>query len=59
MTVNERVRACADPTDDKFVETAINSNAGITGDRALLAMRAFRNVRVMTPTAYVRLAEGR
>jgi putative PIN family toxin of toxin-antitoxin system len=59
VTVNERVRACADPTDDKFVETAINSNAGITGDRALLAMRAFRNVRIMTPTAYVRLAEGR
>jgi len=59
VTVNERVRACADPTDDKFVETAINSNAGITGDRALLAMRAFRNVRIMTPTAFVRLAEGR
>jgi uncharacterized protein len=59
VTVNERVRACA--TDDKFLETAINSNAGIlvTGDRALLAMRAFRNVRIMTPTAYVRLAEGR
>jgi putative PIN family toxin of toxin-antitoxin system len=61
VTVRERVRACVDPTDDRFLETAINSNAGIlvTGDRALLAMRAFRNVRIMTPTAYVRLAEGR
>jgi uncharacterized protein len=61
LAVRERVRACADPTDDKFLEAAVNGNASIllTGDRALSAMRAFRNVRIMTPTAYVRLAERR
>jgi uncharacterized protein len=61
VTIRERVRACADPTDDKSLEAAVNGGAGIlvTGDRALLAMRAFRDVFIVTPTAYVRLAEDR
>ena len=61
VTIRERVQACADPTDDKFLEAAVNGNVGIlvTGDRALLRMRVFREVRIMTPTAYVALTEGR
>ena len=60
VAVHEQVRACADPTDDKFLEAAVNGNAGVlvTGDRALSTMRAWRGVRILTPTAYVRLAEG-
>ena len=60
VTVRERVRACPDPTDDKLLEAAVNGNAGIliTGDHALLAMQTFRDVRIITPAAYVRLAEG-
>jgi uncharacterized protein len=60
VVIRERVRACVDPTDDKFLEAAINGSAGIlvTGDRDLLAMRSFRDVLILTPTAYVRLAEG-
>jgi putative PIN family toxin of toxin-antitoxin system len=58
VVIRERVRACVDPTD--FLEAAINGSAGIlvTGDRDLLAMRSFRDVLILTPTAYVRLAEG-
>jgi putative PIN family toxin of toxin-antitoxin system len=46
VTVRERVRVCPDPRDDKFLEAAINGNARIlvTGDHALLDMRAFRQV---------------
>ena len=61
VSIREHVRACADPTDDKFLEAAVNGNAEVlvTGDRALLAIRTFRDIRIMTPTAYVRWAEGR
>ena len=61
VIIRERIQACADSTDDKFLEAAVNGSAGtlVTGDRALLAMRAFRDVRIMTPTAYVALAESR
>jgi predicted nucleic acid-binding protein len=61
VPIREHVRACPDPTDDKFLEAAVNGGAGllVTGDRALLAMRTFRDVLILTPTAYVRLAEGR
>ena len=61
VVIRERIQACADPTDDKFLEAAVNRNAHtlVTGDRALLAMRVFRHVRVVTPTAYVSLAENR
>ncbi len=60
VVIRERIQACADPTDDKFLEVAINGGAGIlvTGDRALLAMRSHRDVLILTPTTYVRLAEA-
>jgi uncharacterized protein len=60
VTIRERIRACADPTDDKFLEAAVNGDASIliTGDRAVLAMRTFRDVRIMTPTAYVAWTES-
>jgi putative PIN family toxin of toxin-antitoxin system len=61
VTIRERIQACADPSDDKFLEVAVNGGAGIlvTGDRALLAMRSFRDVLIVPPTAYVRAAGGR
>jgi uncharacterized protein len=61
VTIRERIQACADPSDDKFLEVAVNGGAGIlvTGDRALLAMRSFRDVLIVPPTAYVRAAGRR
>ena len=61
FVIRERIQACAGPSDDKFLEAAVNGSAGtlVTGDRALLAMRAFRDVRIVTPTAYVSWAESR
>jgi uncharacterized protein len=59
VIIRERIQPCADPTDDKFIEAAVSGDAGtLVGDRALLAMRPFRDVRLMTPTTYVTLAEN-
>lgn len=61
VPIREKIRACPDPTDDKFLEAAINGQVGIivTGDRDLLRMRVFRDVRIITPSAYVAMTEAR
>lgn len=49
------VHACRDPKDDKFLEAAVNGNAGliITGDADLLALYPFQNIAILTPAAYL------
>lgn len=56
VQVSERIRACRDPNDDKFLEAAVSGHAHylITGDRDLLAMQRFRDVAVVSPTRYLR-----
>ncbi len=46
---------CTDPDDDMFIACAIASAARfvVTGDRALLRVSEFRNVRVVTPRRFV------
>jgi uncharacterized protein len=58
VAIVERIQACRDPRDDKFLETAVNGRADflVTGDRALLAMRAFRSVATVSPSGYLRIA---
>jgi uncharacterized protein len=60
VAVVERIEACRDPRDDKFLETAVNGQADflVTGDRALLAMRTFRSVAIVSPSGYLRIARG-
>jgi putative PIN family toxin of toxin-antitoxin system len=57
----ERIKACPDPQDDKILETAVNGGADflVTGDRALLAMREFRSVAIVSPSGYLRIVRGR
>ena len=45
---------CADPNDDKFLETAMVGEADclVTGDRHLLDMTPFRGVPILTPAAF-------
>ena len=45
-----RVEACRDPNEDKFLEVAINGDAELimTGDRDLLALHPFMEIRVNT-----------
>jgi putative PIN family toxin of toxin-antitoxin system len=55
VTITERIAACRDPTDDKFLELAVNGHADliVTGDGDLLALNPFRNIPIVTPAAFV------
>ena len=61
VAIVERIQACRDPTDDKFLETAVNGQADflVTGDRALLAMNSFRSVLIVSPSGYLRIGHQR
>jgi putative PIN family toxin of toxin-antitoxin system len=52
-----RVRASRDPDDDKFLGAALEAGARfvISGDRDLLALRRFRNVRLVSPATFLRV----
>ncbi len=54
VTVVERIAACRDPTDDKFLELAVNGHADIivTGDLDLLVLNPFRGIPIITPIAF-------
>jgi putative PIN family toxin of toxin-antitoxin system len=55
VPVLQRVQACRDPMDDKFLEVAVNGDAVllITGDADLALMSSFRGIRILTPAAYL------
>jgi putative PIN family toxin of toxin-antitoxin system len=61
VPILHRVQACRDPTDDKFLEVAVNGEAAlvITGDADLLALRAFRGIPILTPAAYLAVDDER
>lgn len=48
-------RACRDPKDDKFLDLAIagEARAIITGDRDLLALDPFHDVRIVSPATFL------
>lgn len=54
VNITERITACRDPTDDKFLELAVNGRADfiVSGDRDLLALNLFRSIPIVTPAAF-------
>jgi putative PIN family toxin of toxin-antitoxin system len=56
VDITERITACRDPKDDKFLELAINGRADVivTGDADLLALNPFRLIPIETPAAFLR-----
>ncbi|HEX5317957.1 MAG TPA: putative toxin-antitoxin system toxin component, PIN family, partial [Stellaceae bacterium] len=48
VAISERIAACRDPTDDKFLELAVNGRADliVTGDADLLALNPFRDIPI-------------
>ena len=52
-----KVKASRDPDDNKFVAAAIEAEARfvVTGDRDLLDLRRYRNVRIITPARFLRI----
>ena len=53
VEVGERVRACRDPDDDKFLGVALAAGAEVivSDDRDLLALDPWRGIRVRKPEA--------
>jgi uncharacterized protein len=55
VAITERIAVCRDPTDDKFLELAVNGHADliVSGDRDLLALNPYREIPIVTPAAFV------
>jgi putative PIN family toxin of toxin-antitoxin system len=55
VAITERIAACRDPTDDKFLELAVNGFADfiVSGDTDLLVLNPFRNIPIMQPAFFV------
>jgi uncharacterized protein len=55
VTITERIAVCRDPTDDKFLELAVNRHAdlAVSGDSYLLALHPFRDIPIVTPAMVV------
>jgi putative PIN family toxin of toxin-antitoxin system len=56
VEISERIAACRDPKDDKFLELAVNGKADIivSGDDDLLVFGAFRDIPVVDPATFGR-----
>jgi uncharacterized protein len=55
VAISERIAACRDPRDDKFLELAVSGHADliVSGDRDLLALNPFREIPIVTPATFV------
>jgi uncharacterized protein len=55
VAVKAPITICRDPRDNKFLETAFDGNASIiiTGDRDLLILDPFREIRILSPAGFL------
>jgi len=55
VEVTERIEACRDPDDDKFLELAVSGNADviISGDGDLRALHPFREIAILSPDEFL------
>ena len=60
VTITERINACRDPTDDKFLELAVNGHADLilSGDADLLSLNPFRGVPIVPPATFAKRVIG-
>jgi hypothetical protein len=56
--ITEYVTVCRDPTDDKFLDLAINGRADLilTGDKDLLVLNPFRGITIVAPVTFAKAA---
>lgn len=59
VEVTERVQACRDPDDDKFLEIAVRAAADvlITGDADLKVLHPFRGIPILSPADFLEVYE--
>ncbi len=55
IEIDETIKECRDPKDDKFLELAINGNANIivSGDKDLQVLHPFRNIPILSPREFL------
>jgi uncharacterized protein len=55
VAIVERIVACRDPTDDKFLDLAVNGRADVivSGDADLLVLNPFRSIPIVTPATFL------
>ena len=55
IEIDETIKECRDPKDDKFLELAINGNANIivSGDKDLQVLHPFRNISILSPREFL------
>jgi putative PIN family toxin of toxin-antitoxin system len=55
VTINQQIRACRDPKDDKFLELAVCGEANyiITGDADLLDLHPFQNITIIKAASFL------
>jgi len=57
IPITQAIMACRDPSDDQFLELAVNGKADcvISGDDDLLSMTIFRGIPIITPAKFLTL----
>jgi len=55
VEIGEKIHACRDPKDDKFLELAVCGMASclVTGDEDLLVLHPFRGIPILPPAQFV------
>jgi putative PIN family toxin of toxin-antitoxin system len=55
VAITERISACRDSADDKFLELAVSGHADciLTGDADLLVLNPFRGIPIVNPATFV------
>jgi len=57
IEIKEKITACRDRKDNKFLELAVNGKADyiITGDQDLLVLHPFQNIVIISVSDYLRI----
>jgi len=55
VPITEKITACRDPKDNKFLELAVSGHADylLTGDQDLLVLHPFRNLQIITVSNFL------
>ena len=55
IEITERITACRDPRDDKFLELTVSGRADslITGDPDLLVLHPYRDISILRPAEFL------
>ena len=56
----ERITACRDPKDNKFLEVAVAGKADVivSGDRDLLVLHPFAGIPILAPVAFLKVLDA-